>query len=86
MILHEIGHTKDCNQFDADKEEAEWIMIKRSLEFLPKSEIAADSYAASLIGIDNAIKSLVWLVRNTDLSTISKIEMLRRAKALKVKK
>lgn len=82
LVSHEIGHIVNGDIDNLTEKESTNLIIKRVLGILPTMEICADSYAASIIGTGNAKESLKWLIRNTDLPIISKIELFRRCRRL----
>lgn len=84
FLWHEYGHFYNghFNQIISSKDTAR-LIIKRSLGLLPKMEVEADLYAASVVGPSAAINSLLYLVKNSNAPLMSKIEMIRRAFKIK---
>lgn len=78
LFNHEVGHIKHNHLADLTERDSKRIILKRSLGILPKMEVEADCYAASVIGIANAKYSLLWMVKNKNLSLTSRLEALKR--------
>lgn len=79
MMQHEIGHIVNGDlEKVPNAKSAQLILIGRSFGILPAMEVAADKYAASMVGIKQTRAAMMFLVRRTDLPLISKIEFLRR--------
>ena len=76
-LYHELGHIFN------DHEYTKKDMVKREFGMLLQHEKEADKFAAETIGYKNAMKSLYWLIRNTDLPFISKLEMMKRIRNLR---
>ena len=78
-MQHEIGHIVNGDlEKVPNAKSAQLILIGRSFGILPAMEVAADKYAASMVGIKQTRAAMMFLVRRTDLPLISKIEFLRR--------
>ena len=77
LIYHEVGHVIH-NHTNMNTKQAKYNIIKRSLGILPKMEIQADCYAASVIGKDAAKLALRSLISNKKLIFVSRFEMFKR--------
>lgn len=77
FIAHEVGHAANG---DLEITESESIknVIKRVIGILPKMEVEADRYAASIIGKDVVKKAIKFMVMKTNLPLNSKIELVKR--------
>lgn len=79
LLYHEIGH---CFQFlrcsEIDEDTLRMETKGRLYGKLPISELNADAYAASILGVKKASMALKWLAINTDLPLLTKIELVRR--------
>lgn len=84
LLYHEIGHIKN-NHLNMTKEKAKRTILLRRLGILPKMEIEADCYAASVIGKSNTINALKTLMRNNNKRSrlVSKMELFRRSIRIK---
>lgn len=82
LNFHEIGHIVH-GDLSMTAEQSKKIILQRSFGILPKIETNADKYAASVLGTMVVKKSLLFLVKHTNLPLISKLEMLRRYWKLK---
>ena len=78
LLNHEIGHIKHDHLTGLDEQSSKQLTLKRFLGFLPKMEIEADCYAASVVGIKDAKYSLLWFVKNKNLPFITRFECLKR--------
>lgn len=78
LLNHEIGHVKHNHLANLSEKDSKRLILKRSLGFLPKMEVEADCYAASVIGLADAKYSLLWMVKNKNLSLITRLEAFKR--------
>lgn len=78
FVTHELGHAINGDLDKIDDALAKKLIIQRTLGILPKIEILADRYAASVVGKDIAKKSLMFMIRNTNLPWNSKLELMKR--------
>lgn len=78
FVAHEAGHAINGDLDNIDEDLAKKLILQRAFGILPKMEIEADRYAASIMGKDIAKKSLMFMIRNTNLPWISKLEMIKR--------
>lgn len=78
LFNHELGHIKHNHLDGLTEKDSKRLILKRSLGILPKMEVEADCYAASVIGISNAKYSLKWLFKNKNLPFITRYEALKR--------
>lgn len=78
LFNHEIGHIKLNHLNNLVEQDSKRLAIIRSLGILPKMELEADCYAASVVGISDAKYSLLWLVKNKNLPFMSRLEALKR--------
>ena len=84
LLAHEIGHIQNGDLKELSEESAKKLFIKRAFGLLPKMEIKADSYAASIVGLDTAKRALKFLFKNTDLPFNSKFELKRRYRKIRI--
>ena len=83
FLYHEIGHIKHGDIDNLTESKSKRLVLERHLGILPKMEVKADCYAASVVGVENAKYSLKWLYKNKKLPLITRLEAFRRY--LKVK-
>lgn len=81
LLYHEIGHVVN-DDINISEEESKRLIVKRAFGVLPKMEVKADAYAASVVGVDSARKALQFLIDKTDIPMISKIECRRRIRKI----
>ena len=79
LIQHEIGHAVNGDLNMTPLESCK-LMIKRTLGFLPEMELKADAYAAKVNGIESTKNAIKFLILDTNLPFISKLELIRRYK------
>lgn len=77
LTYHEVGHVLN-NHLNMSAKEAKAVMLKRSFGILPKMEVEADCYAASVLGLVSVKSSLLFLMQRTNLPLISKFELFKR--------
>lgn len=77
FIYHEIGHIKYGHN-NISINEAKRIIIKRCLGFLPKMEVQADCYAASVVGKSTAKLALRAMITDKQLPFMSRFEIVKR--------
>ena len=82
FIQHEIGHIKH-NDDNTSKMLGKLIVLGRSIGCLPKMEVRADCYAASVIGKGAAKAALRSLASNKNLPIMSRFECFRRSNKIK---
>lgn len=80
LVLHEIGHCVNGDD-KLSANERKKIIVQRSFGNLPEIEVNADKYAYSIMG-EKAKKALLFLLKKTDLSLISKLEIRKRIKRI----
>lgn len=78
LLNHEIGHIKYGHLTNLSQKDSRRLIVKRLLGFLPKMEVEADCYAASIVGIENAKYALLWSAKNKSLSLNSRLECFKR--------
>ena len=78
LMYHEIGHIVNKNLDTLTESEAKNLIIKRALFILPKMEVEADKYAASILGTDKVKQIMLFMIKNTNLPFTSKLELLKR--------
>ena len=78
FVAHEAGHAINGDLDNIDDALAKKLVLQRALGILPKMEIKADRYAASIVGKDIAKKSFMFMIKNTNLPLNSKLELLKR--------
>lgn len=78
LFNHEIGHIKHNHLAELNEQDTKRLVLKRLLGILPKMEVEADCYAASIVGISNAKYSLKWMFKNPRLPLMTRIEALKR--------
>lgn len=83
MIYHEVGHIK-FGHTELSVVKVALINICRRLGFLPKMEVEADCYAASMVGIEDAKLGLKFLMGDKTLSLIGRIEAFKRLLRVKI--
>lgn len=77
FIQHEVGRIKNNDHILSEKE-ANKLIIKRLLGILPKMEINADKYAASVIGVDKVKNALSFMINKTNIPFNVRVEFARR--------
>ena len=82
LVYHEIGHYINGDHKISEIDSMSNI-LKRCVGILPKNELYADKYAAAVVGVDNSIETLRYILLATDVSLISKIELIRRIIAVR---
>lgn len=75
LLSHEVGHVLNG---DLEKETVALKTYSRAFGVLPKMEVEADRYAASVVGLDAAKRSILYLVHKTNLPFSTKVEFMRR--------
>lgn len=83
-ILHEVGHIKYQHYNNFNAAAVQFSNNNRAMGVLPKEEIEADGYAASIIGVAAARLALLQMVMFKCISIGSKFEILKRC--FKIKK
>lgn len=78
FVAHEAGHIMNGDLENMTESLSKKLVIQRMLGILPKMEIMADRYASSLVGKEVAKKSLMFMIRNTNLPLTTKLELLKR--------
>lgn len=81
IIYHEIGHY--INGDGLDEKQMKRETLYRYFGKLPKSECKADEFAVSILGADSVINSLAFLIKYTDISIFTKIEIWKRIRNIK---
>lgn len=76
-IQHEVGRIKN-NDHILSEEEAKKLTIKRIFGMLPKMEINADNYAASVLGTDKVKQALSFMLNKTNIPFATRVELARR--------
>ena len=80
LIQHEIGHALNGDLEGMTTKKSHMLLIERALGFIPEMEIKADAYAAKINGIEETKKAIKFLICNTNVPLITKIELLKRYK------
>ena len=81
ITQHEIGHI--VNKDLENPKKCFRTFVKRSFGLLTDFEHKADTYAATMLGLDKYIRALSWMKNNTDLPFLCKLEISNRMKALR---
>lgn len=82
IIQHEIGHIKNGDIINLSETKSRKIIVLRTLGILDKSEIKADEYSASVVGVASAVKTMIFMIRKTNFPLSTKIEFFRRSRKL----
>ena len=72
VMCHEVGHIVNGDLENMTGLLSRLIMLLRILGIVPKMEIMADAFAASVIGKDATKKSLMWLAKFKPLGLIGR--------------
>lgn len=80
-IYHEVGHVsnEDLEESGTKIKRENWL---RNFGKLPQCEVEADKYAVAMLGEDYAKAFYDFIINNTNLGIIGKIEIMRRRKAI----
>lgn len=80
-IYHEVGHVfnEDLEESGVKIKHENWL---RNVGKLPQCEIEADKYATDMLGEDYAREFYDFIINNTNLGIIGKIELMRRRRAV----
>lgn len=76
-IYHEIGRIKN-NDHNLNAKECRKLVIKRMIGILPKMEINADKYAASVLGTFKVKNALSFMINKTNIPLTTRVELARR--------
>lgn len=82
ILYHEIGHFKNGDVNIDNKKNLKIKNALRSFGISNDMEFNADAFAAKHLGKQTCVNALVWLMHETDLGLISKIEMKQRISRL----
>ena len=77
-LMHELGHLLYEHLDSHSVKEIRKINFKRSLGIFPKIEVEADAFAGSVLGVCNAKQSLMFMIKNTNMPIITKLELAKR--------
>ena len=78
FIEHEVGHIKHGDLNGLEREDAYKLLLKRCCGIIPKLELKADVYAASVVGRNVAKKALLQMAKCKFLPLITKRELFLR--------
>ena len=78
LMYHEIGHCINGDLDSLTELDSKIFLIKRALGILPKIEINADKYAASIIGANKMKEAIMFMIKKTNIPLTSKFELFKR--------
>ena len=82
IVYHEMGHFKNGDVSAGNKKNLKIKNALRSFGISNDMEFNADAFAANHLGKRTCVNALIWLMRETDLGFVSKIDMKQRISKL----